>query len=445
MCRLNTFWDPHGNCYSKFVRARRQGCAVLKVKVQHLAFCGRFALFQGPRSVNLDNGSRELDREPREREDRMLLRPMALPAGDAMCIIHDVSQCSSQRMIRPSQRSIVHRRPRMVTTLVLTGVAVCAQVFAQGPEVTHLTIDLANVVEYRADVPDITKYARNPNLTPGTAIGTGPTETPNFVLNTGIGDIVAVNGLPAKGLFASRSRPIITSTTPSPGQAIADVTRTSIREDVFEILQPDGTPVGSIMIFGLSGGPAPPGQPSTERGNWAIVGGTGAFLGARGQAEGPGNNPRIASMGEDPANRRVNGGGPSRYFLHIIPMTRPSIVLTRTGPAVVHSSDFTLVTPSHPALAGEMLSLFATGLGPTVPAVPPGDPFPPAPLARVNSPVVVTVNGRPAEVLAAVGFPGSVDGYQVNFRLPSDAAPGEVSVAISAAWVAGAPSPVTVK
>jgi len=36
----------------------------------------------------------------------------------------------------------------------------------------------------------------------------------------------------------------------------------------------------------------------------------------------------------------------------------------------------------------------------------------------VNSPVAVTVNGKPAEFLAAVGFPGAVDGYQVNFRMP---------------------------
>ena len=41
------------------------------------------------------------------------------------------------------------------------------------------------------------------------------------------------------------------------------------------------------MTLGMSGGSAPPGQPSGEAGNWAIVGGTGAFLGARGQAEGP--------------------------------------------------------------------------------------------------------------------------------------------------------------
>ena len=79
-----------------------------------------------------------------------------------------------------------------------------------------------------------------------------------------------------------------------------------------------------------------------------------------------------------------------------------------------------------------------TGLGPTVPAVDPGQPFPSSPLANVNSPVEMTVNGKAAEVLGAAGYPGSVDGYQVNFRVPPDAAKGVATIQVSAAWIAGA-------
>ncbi|HTX39112.1 MAG TPA: hypothetical protein VME43_29010 [Bryobacteraceae bacterium] len=43
---------------------------------------------------------------------------------------------------------------------------------------------------------------------------------------------------------------------------------------------------------------------------------------------------------------------------------------------------------------------------------------------RRNSPLTVTVNGEAAEVLAAVGYPGSVDGYQVNFQMPFDVRTG---------------------
>ena len=79
----------------------------------------------------------------------------------------------------------------------------------------------------------------------------------------------------------------------------------------------------------------------------------------------------------------------------------------------------------------------ATGLGPTRPTVEPGAPFPVSPLATVNSPVEVTVNGKPAEVLAAVGYPGSIDAYQVNFRVPGDTAGGTATIQLNVAWIPG--------
>jgi uncharacterized protein (TIGR03437 family) len=126
-------------------------------------------------------------------------------------------------------------------------------------------------------------------------------------------------------------------------------------------------------------------------------------------------------------------------------MSTPQIVTTSSGPAVTHSSDFSLVTSSKPATAGEVLSLFVTGLGPTVPAVDPGQPFPSSPLVTVNSPIEVKVNGNSAEVLGAVGFPGSVEGYQVNFRLPPDAAKGIATIQVSAAWINGAPVSIPIQ
>jgi uncharacterized protein (TIGR03437 family) len=108
-----------------------------------------------------------------------------------------------------------------------------------------------------------------------------------------------------------------------------------------------------------------------------------------------------------------------------------------SGPAITHSRDFSLVSLSKPAAAGEVLSLFATGLGPTRPGVDPGSPFPASPSQAVNSPVVVTVNGKPSEVLGAVGYAGTVDGYQVNFRVPDGTAKGTAAIQVSAAWIAG--------
>ncbi len=233
-------------------------------------------------------------------------------------------------------------------------------------------------------------------------------------------------------------------TAPAPGRAIADTVRNAVAVVTFEILKSDGTPIGTIVANGFPGGTAPPGSPSSVTGgsNYVITGGTGAFLGVRGQmgvvAPPPGVAvQRSASMTEDPANRRQNGGGTQRWIAHLIPMSAPQIITTGAGPAVSHSSDFSPVTSSKPAAAGEVLSLFVTGLGPTAPAVDPGQPFPSSPAATVNSPIEVKVNGNSAEVLGAVGFPGSLDGYQVTFRVPQDAAKGMATIQVSAAWIAG--------
>jgi uncharacterized protein (TIGR03437 family) len=63
----------------------------------------------------------------------------------------------------------------------------------------------------------------------------------------------------------------------------------------------------------------------------------------------------------------------------------------------------------------------------------------------VNSPVEVFVNGAKAEVLGAVGYPGAIDGYQVNFRVPAGAAKGPASVIVSSAWTQSAPVSILIQ
>ena len=123
----------------------------------------------------------------------------------------------------------------------------------------------------------------------------------------------------------------------------------------------------------------------------------------------------------------------------------PQVATVAGGPAVTHSSDFSLVTSSKPAAPGEVLSIFAKGLGPTRPGVAAGQPFPSSPLAPVDSLVEVRVNGRSALVFGAVGFPGAVDGYQVNFRIPNDAAKGMAAIELISSGVAGKPVNIVIQ
>jgi hypothetical protein len=317
---------------------------------------------------------------------------------------------------------------------------------SQTPPANTLTIDVQNVVEYRGDTSDPTKFGTIPGVTTQSGAGV-------FSVNVVLGDIVAVNGQPAAGVYVGRPLALALTPTPKPRQAIADTAHASLRSHTFEILKSDGTTVGTIMSFGLDAGPPPPGAPVypvDTRGNYTIYGGTGAFLGARGELVQRAQAleavpPRAASITEDPANRRTNGGGRILFFLHLIPMSGPQIANTPQGPAISHASDFTPVSASKPAAAGEVLSLFATGLGPTVPGVDPGQPFPASPPSVVNSPVAVMVNGKSSEVLGAVGLPGAVDGYQVNFRVPPDNAKGLTTIQVSAAWMVTAPVSIAVQ
>jgi len=292
-----------------------------------------------------------------------------------------------------------------------------------------LAIQLQNGVAYSDDLPDPSKLATSP------AAARPVSRT--FMRWVAINDIVSVNGKPAKGAEVHRGTVISLIPNASPGQAIADASRANIHDFCFEIQQADGTPIGSIMATGLSGGASPPGAPAQAAlGNNAIVGGTGAFLGVRGQVESANSSSRQASMIEDPASRRTNGGGPTLFILHLIPMSRPEVVTSATGPAVFHA-DFSPVTAAKPAKAGEVLIVQARGLGPTVPAIDPGLPFPTDKTQTVNSPVDVTVSGQSAELINKVGWPGMVDTYRVDFRVPDGTAPGTASIQLTAAWIPG--------
>jgi uncharacterized protein (TIGR03437 family) len=323
--------------------------------------------------------------------------------------------------------------------------AACSQLcsqpgLAQVAPPSILQIDLADHVLYFQDAFDLSKFATEPNVTPSGSV-LGPVR--NFPRTTGIADIVAINGQRVTGSFVGANvSGLFLRTAPTPGQAVADTVRNAAGMLTFEILKSDGTPIGTVMALGLAGGNAPPGAPSAATGNnYVITGGTGAFLGVRGQMSVAPAQPgvaiqRNASMTEDPANRRRNGGGTWRFIAHLIPMTAPQIATSAGEPAVFHA-DFSPVTAARPARAGEVLIVQATGLGPTVPGVDPGQPFPADPRFLVNSPVDVTVNGNPAEVINSIGWPGLADTYRVDFRVPGGTTAGMASIQLTAAWIAG--------
>ena len=101
-----------------------------------------------------------------------------------------------------------------------------------------------------------------------------------------------------------------------------------------------------------------------------------------------------------------------------------------TLPAIVHA-DGSLVRPEFPAVGGEALSLYLTGLGAVSPSLPAGFVAPYGILYSANSPVTVTVDNEPADVLFAGLAPGLVGVNQINFIVPRGVA-GERVLTIKA-------------
>ena len=304
---------------------------------------------------------------------------------------------------------------------------------AQTPGTTTLTIDIANYVPYTYDVFDTQKFATAPALTPLAPLGGRA-----FQFFVFIGDIVAVNGKPVKGLWTARSTTFSFEPNAVPGHSTADVTRANVIDMYWEILQADGTPIGTLSASGLTRGIPPPGAPLAQTGdNLSIIGGTGAFLGARGQAGVIDlGSPRQASITEDPASRRTNGGAKRSYVVQFLPLSTPGISAGQNGPAAWHS-DFSPITATKPATPGEVLILRATGLGPTAPGLDSGTYFTADPAQRVTSPIDVAVNGEPAEVINQIGWPGTMDNYRLDIRVPAGTKTGPATVQIVAAWIAG--------
>jgi len=100
------------------------------------------------------------------------------------------------------------------------------------------------------------------------------------------------------------------------------------------------------------------------------------------------------------------------------------------GDAASRHPDFSLITPQNPARPGEIVLLFASGLGPTSPPVIAGTPAPSDVFSVTTSQIHVQIDGREAEIFYH-GLAPTLGGlYQLNVRIPPETLPGEVFVQI---------------
>jgi uncharacterized protein (TIGR03437 family) len=115
--------------------------------------------------------------------------------------------------------------------------------------------------------------------------------------------------------------------------------------------------------------------------------------------------------------------------------------------AVFHAGGRIAADLAHPAAAGEVLEIYATGLGATNPMVPAGTAAPAKPpLAEARLKPQVLIGDKAAPVLFAGLVPGFAGLYQVNAMVPAGLPPGQYQVVLKSGDAAYAgPGTITVK
>lgn len=117
----------------------------------------------------------------------------------------------------------------------------------------------------------------------------------------------------------------------------------------------------------------------------------------------------------------------------------PGIFTYNGSFAVAQASDFSLIGPNNPAIPGEALILYTTGLGPLDLNLADGFGSPTTPpFAETVDPFQVILNGENCSVFFSGLAPGFVGLYQINFYVPQDAPPGNLQLFIQSPFVSSA-------
>jgi acid phosphatase type 7 len=139
-------------------------------------------------------------------------------------------------------------------------------------------------------------------------------------------------------------------------------------------------------------------------------------------------NAQLPFEAQGPATLRISTPAGSSETQINIGKAGPGIFnLTANTPAVIRP-DGSLVSELNPALPGEDLSIFGTGLGRISGRMKAGMPAPSAPLLTVVDPVQVLFDDVTVVPSFAGLAPGYVGLYQVNVRVPATAASGSVAL-----------------
>jgi uncharacterized protein (TIGR03437 family) len=110
---------------------------------------------------------------------------------------------------------------------------------------------------------------------------------------------------------------------------------------------------------------------------------------------------------------------------------QPGLASFPDGTVIAQDINYQLINAQNPAHAGDVITLYLTGMGATTPAVPTGMVSPATPLAVTTVQPQVTIDGVAGEVSFSGLTPGAVGLYQINVRIPAGARTGDLPLVVS--------------
>jgi len=184
--------------------------------------------------------------------------------------------------------------------------------------------------------------------------------------------------------------------------------------------------------------------PRSLNGVSVTINGVAAPLYYAGYTQINGQVPFETANGTATAIVTVNGSLPAQLTFPVV-AAEPDVLVQGGGQAVAVNQDGTVNTPSNPAHGGDVEVVYLSGIGIPNPPVPTGQPSPSVPpLAQVNFPYQITLNGQQTQV-AYLGYaPGYPALVQTDFTIPTGVH-GQVSLVITVNGKSSIPTNITVQ
>ena len=124
----------------------------------------------------------------------------------------------------------------------------------------------------------------------------------------------------------------------------------------------------------------------------------------------------------------TNGDTASNTVTSLINLSTPGVFTIPSGgigyAAALHA-DYSAVTPKNPAVIGETISVYLTGLGAVNPGVPDGAAGPADTLSKTTSTITADISGLAATVTYAGLAPQLAGLYQLNLTIPTGVTAGD--------------------